>query len=75
MRAAKVLRQRFMAPSAWRWLGSTAGAILVKEVGLRALDDGCQRDHLTHAQCSVKLFIKVLMRTLACSLVWLVRWV
>ena len=55
--------------------GQDRALVLVQEVRLKALDDGCQRNHLTPPQRSVKLFIKVLMRALACALVWLVRWV
>lgn len=55
--------------------GQDRTLVLVQEVRLKALDDGGQRNHVTAPQCRVKLFIKVLMRTLAWVLVWLVRWV
>lgn len=46
------------------------------QVGLReALDDAGQRDHWTPAQSRVKRAIRASMRALACSVVWLVRWV
>ena len=55
--------------------GQDRGLILPQVIGLKALDDGAEGNHLTAPQCSVKLLIKLLMRVLACSLVWLVRWV
>ena len=49
--------------------------ILPQVIGLKALDDGAEGNHLTAPQCSVKRLIKLLMRVLASSLVWRVRWV
>ena len=51
------------------------GFVLVQEVRLKLTDDAGQCDHLTAPQCSVKRLIKLLMRVLASSLVWWVRWV
>ena len=75
MRGAIWVRQRFMAAKALVWLGRLVAPYWCEVVCLKAFDDRCQRDHLTTPQCSEKLLIKVLMRTLAEELVWLVRWV
>jgi hypothetical protein len=49
--------------------------ILLEAVGFEAGNDGSQRNHLTAPHWIEKRCIKALMRVLAASLVWLVRWV
>lgn len=55
--------------------GQRAGAVLRQVIGSKAFDDAGQRNHLTLPQFRVKRLINASMRALACSLVWLVRWV
>ena len=75
MRGAMAVRQCFIAARAWRWLGSIVDGILPEVVRFKAADDVGEGNHLTDPHWIEKRLIKVLMRALAWSLVWLVRWV
>jgi hypothetical protein len=48
--------------------------IVVQEVSLELLDD-VSKLHLTFPQSMTILLIKVLIRSIALSVLWLVRWV
>lgn len=55
--------------------GQKLAAILVQKVGLEDFDDACQPHHLTLPQLMVMLLIMALMRSMAASLLPVVRWV
>lgn len=55
--------------------GQQAVLMALQELRLETLDDFGQGDHSTVPQLRVKRLIKPSMRTLHCSVVWLVRWV
>jgi hypothetical protein len=55
--------------------GQDRGGILLEIIRFKAGDDGREGNHLTAPHWIVKPLINALMRALAWSLVWLVRWV